>query len=316
MTISFSKWVSQSISYLKEDKPLYARLFRPIYYIYVGLLLTITKRIPWGTPVLERDWDVLIVLDSCRVDALKTVSNEYEFLTTIDNITSVGSTSFEWMNHTFNSRYEKDISQTSYVTGNTYTDRVLTQEGDTGHSPIPFGPSKYDVVNPDGFGYFEDLSKMEFDDTSEWMIGNPQIGTRTHPRYTTDRAIAVNRNTSTSRIIIHYLYPHDPFPLVDDPNLFSPFGSLQKGHLDHDAVWDAYLDNLRFVLDEVELLLNNLDAENVIITADHGEGFGEYGFYYHIIGCPLSCVRKVPWVETTAEDKKTYVPKAPEPDSV
>jgi len=106
MTVSFRKWVSQSLSDLRDSsKSFTSRLFRPIYYIYVAFLLSITKWRPWGTNVFDRDWDALIILDACRVDALREVEDEYDFLTVDDSITSVGSTSFEWMNHTFDSGY-------------------------------------------------------------------------------------------------------------------------------------------------------------------------------------------------------------------
>jgi len=70
-----------------------------------------------------------------------------------------------------------------------------------------------------------------------------------------------------------------------------------------------YLDNLRLALDSVGTLLQNLDAENVIITADHGESFGEYGGKFgHIDGYLTPQVRKVPWVTTTATDQETVTP--------
>ncbi|WP_141212567.1 PglZ domain-containing protein [Halorubrum sp. Hd13] len=262
----------------------------------------------------NRDWDALIILDACRVDALREVENEYEFLTADDSITSVGSTSFEWMNHTFDETYRSEIEQTAYISGNTYTERVLTQNGDTGHAAAPFGPSEYDVVNPASFGYIEELWRAQFDDDSEWSICG-EVGSRVHPRYTTDRAIAAGRAQPTKQLIVHYMYPHDPYPLATDEDLFQPFDSLRSGEITRGAAWTAYLTNLRFVLDEVERLLENLDAEKVAITADHGEAFGEYGFYRHVIGCPLPCMRKVPWAETSATDEKTYTSYAPDPES-
>ncbi|MGQ3410854.1 hypothetical protein ACT4ML_01125 [Natrinema sp. LN54] len=315
MTVSFTKWLSQSISNFREtDKPLLSRVVRPIYYIYVAFLLRITKWYPYGTNIFERDWDALIILDACRVDALREVADEYEFLTVDDSITSVGSTSFEWMNHTFDAEYRDEIQDTAYVTGNGYTERVLGNGGDTGHAAMPFGPSEYDVVSPGDFGYLEELWRVEFDDSAEWMVGS-EDGTRVHPRYTTDRAIAAGRNRSTDRLVVHYMYPHDPYPLADDPDLQEPFDALRAGRVDRDETWDEYLQNLRFVLDEVEVLLDNVDADNVVITADHGEAFGEYSFYRHVIGCPLPCMRTVPWAETTAADTGEYEPRAPAPQS-
>lgn len=315
MTVSFRKWISQSISDLRDsDKPLTSRVLRPMYYIYVAFLLSITKQRPWGTNIFERDWDALIILDACRVDALREVENEYDFLTVDDTITSIGSTSFEWMNHTFDNKYRGEIEQTAYVSGNGYTDRVLGKGGETGHAAMPFGPTEYDVVAPEDFGYLEELWRAEFDDDSEWML-NGTAGSRVHPRYTTDRAIAAGREEDAERLVVHYMYPHDPFPLADNPELFRPFDPLRSGSITREAAWDEYIAHLRLVLDEVEQLLENLDAENVVITADHGEGFGEYGFYRHVIGCTLPCMRQVPWVKTSAVDHGNYESHAPAPES-
>lgn len=315
MTVSFRKWVTQSFSDLRDSsKPLTSRLMRPIYYIYVAFLLSITKWRPWGTNVFERDWDALIILDACRVDALREVEDEYDFLSVDDSITSVGSTSFEWMNHTFASEYRSEIEQTAYVSGNGYTDSVLGKGGNTGHAAMPFGPSEYDVVDPEDFEYLEELWRADFDDDSEWTI-NGNAGSRIHPKYTTDRAIAAGRTWESERLIVHYMYPHDPFPLADRAELFRPFDALRAGDATREAAWDEYLNHLRFVLDEVDRLLANLDAEDVVITADHGEAFGEYGFYRHIIGCPLPCLRNVPWVEASAVNLDTSLSRAPAPES-
>ena len=78
---------------------------------------------------------------------------------------------------------------------------------------------------------------------------------------------------------------------------------------DIETVWNAYLDDLRYVLDDVETLLNNVDAERVVISADHGDAFGEYGMYGHNTGSLHPKVRYVPWITTTAENKDTYQPR-------
>lgn len=316
MAISFKGWVSESVSNLREsDQPFLQRVFRPVYYVYVAFLLSITQWYPLGTNVFERDWDLLIVLDACRVDALRELEDEYEFLNVDDSIVSVGSTSFEWLNHTFDKNHQAKIEQTAHVTGNGYTERVFENNGYTGNAAIPFGPSKYDVVRSNDFGYLEELWRADFDESSEWMVGSGNVA-RIHPRYTTDRAIRASREHDTDRLIVHYMYPHTPYPLADNPGLQDPFEPLRAGTLSKAEVWDGYLDNLRFVLDEVEMLLENVDAESVVITADHGEAFGEYGLYWHFIGCPLPVMRQVPWVETTAQNSGTYEPSAPAPDSM
>ena len=67
--------------------------------------------------------------------------------------------------------------------------------------------------------------------------------------------------------------------------------------------FDAYLDNLRWGLNEIELLLKNIDQEKVIITADHGENFRLRSIRAeHKPGMITPTVRRVPWVTTTAKD--------------
>jgi hypothetical protein len=63
-----------------------------------------------------------------------------------------------------------------------------------------------------------------------------------------------------------------------------------------------------YVLEEVDKLLDNIDSEQVVISADHGEAFGEFGTFRHPKYVPLPMLKKVPWVRTTATDKKTRKP--------
>ncbi|MFB6187842.1 MAG: hypothetical protein ABEI86_13380, partial [Halobacteriaceae archaeon] len=56
------------------------------------------------------------------------------------------------------------------------------------------------------------------------------------------------------------------------------------------------------------LLLANVDADHVVITADHGEAFGEWGSTGHTISFPHPAVKKVPWVSTSASDGRQYDP--------
>lgn len=270
------------------------------------------KKRPWGTNIFNREWDALIILDACRVDALEEIADEYEFLSVDNSITSVGSTSFEWMNHTFSSNHIEDVRDTAYISGNGYTNKVFGKGGETGDAAIPFGPTEYDVGDSGDFEYLEELWRAKFAEESEWMIGGA-AGARVHPRYTTDRTIAASRNRQADRLLIHYQYPHDSFPLAENPDLFRPFEAIREGRANREEVWEEYLNNLRIVLDEVSLLLDNIEAEHVVISTDHGEAFGEFGFYRHVIGCPIPCMRNVPWAKTTAKDREQYEPSAPNP---
>lgn len=96
-------------------------------------------------------------------------------------------------------------------------------------------------------------------------------------------------------------------------NELEPMQALRRSDLTKEKAWSLYLDNLRLVLDSAEILLENLDAEKVVITAEHGEAFGEYGGKFgHIDGYPTPQVKKVPWIETSATDTDSYHPSEQE----
>lgn len=76
-------------------------------------LLACTSRYPIGRNVYERDWDLLVVLDTCRVDALREVSPEYDFIGEVDAVWSVGSATAEWTANTFTQSHLDKISKTA-----------------------------------------------------------------------------------------------------------------------------------------------------------------------------------------------------------
>jgi hypothetical protein len=304
----------RNLSFVHLSHDTLADILRLLYYLYAAIFLYITRIVPYGTNIFTRDWDLLIVLDACRLDAIEQLADEYDFLDEISSIRSVGSMSGEWMNNTFRTKHTNQIAGTAMITQNPYTQLALGNGGYTDHIDLPFGPSKYDVVSPDSFAYLEECWRLDEDSVPEWTIGegdNEAIS----PDLLTDRIIRAAREGRGQKIIAHYMYPHDPYPNADI-DLLNVFESFKRGEISRETLWNAYIDNLRTVLDSVDLLLSNVDAEKVVITSDHGEAFGEWGFYKHIIACPIKQVRRVPWVETSATDSGAYDPIAPGPDTV
>lgn len=256
--------------------------------LYAGLWW-LTWPLPIGENIYEREWDVLIVLDACRVDLLQSVADEYDFLGEIDRIWSVGSMSKEWMAKTFTEEYSAEVRTTAYVTANVFSERMLS---------------------PDQFQTLDEVWKYGWDEDHDTVP----------PRPVTDSAIRTARTLDHERQIVHYVQPHHPFLDLDRGFDAAPFGpderdtvvdALRKDRIDRDRFWDAYRENLRRVLDDVELLLENLDAETVAITADHGDALGEWGIYDHPVGFLHPAVRTVPWATTTATDRETHDPDPP-----
>jgi hypothetical protein len=283
-------------------------LLKGAYYTYVGAAMSCLSRYPVGTNVYEREWDALLILDTCRVDALRAVASEYDFLPAdaeIGSIRSVGTKSAEWIAQTFSEPYLEDVGRTALVTANAYTQRVIEERQfpDDGRG---FSAPAWRTVRAADFLYLD----------QPWRYA-PDSGL-SHiplPRPVTERAIAVGREIDPGRLVVHYNQPHYPFTararaegreyLHDHER--DPFTYLREGGA-FDLVWATYLDELRWVLDEVEILLSNLDAERVAISADHGEAFGEWGIYRHVYGLPHPKMARVPWAVTSAADEGTFEP--------
>jgi glucan phosphoethanolaminetransferase (alkaline phosphatase superfamily) len=102
------------------------------------------------------------------------------------------------------------------------------------------------------------------------------------------------------------MQPHFPARKLDQTGVFK---KIRDGQLDYEQVWEAYVDNLQWVLDDIALLLKNVDAETVAITSDHGDSFGEYGVYGHAQNIPIPPLKHVPWLTVSAEDSGEYKPE-------
>lgn len=244
-----------------------------------------------GTNIYTRseEWDLLIILDAARVDAMQKLSSDYEFLDTPGEITSVASSSETWMKRTFTDTYRPEMEETVYVCANPFSDELLLNS------------------------CFSVLSEV-------WRSGwSDQLGTVPAP-VVTDAAINIGRNQSPKRMVVHYMQPH--FPSIphteqDNSNMnLDTFGEewesiwdeLRAGKVSRDNAWIQYIDNLEYVLQEVENLITNIFAEDVVITADHGNAFGEWWQWGHPKYVEIDPVRRVPWYSTKATDKRTIEP--------
>jgi hypothetical protein len=257
-----------------------------------NLLQSMGKHDPRGTPVFTKDWDALIVLDACRVDLMESVSAEYSFVPdNVNSIYSVGSMSETWMKNNFNQKYKNYKKETGIVTANPFSESIL---------------------NDTEFAYIEEA----------WRTGWDEETGTVPARAVTDKAISCIRSNPEKRIVIHYMQPHFPSaPTPIDSGIeFDNFGhgwesvwdQLSKGSISREQVWNSYQDNLRYVLDDVSLLLENVDRDNVVISSDHGNAMGEWYQYGHPKNVSISPIREVPWVSTTSRDKRGYVPEESE----
>jgi len=252
----------------------------------------------------DEDWDLLIVLDACRVDALRQYADDdqYDFIDSVDSKTSVSGRSPGWMREMFDQSELDKVKETTYVTANPHSELILNDS---------------DTVDPDQFQRLDEVWKYGWDKEKGTVLAETM----------TDRAINLGRSSSASRMIVHYMQPH--FPSVPK-SVFDSGIDLQnigekwensvweqylRGRLTKEEIWEAYNENLKYVLESLDTLLHNIDADKCVITADHGNAFGEKGYYGHG-GYPVDAVREVPWCETVATDSGDYQPQvAPPKDS-
>lgn len=245
-----------------------------------------------STNIYEKDWDILVILDACRSDLFREVYPQYDFMGNFSTINSVGSKTPEWIHKTFIKKYFDEISNTIYISGNPNSAKI--------------DESKFQRV--------EHLWNSIWDD---------EIGTMP-PRPITDYGINISRDESPDRLILHYMQPHYPFvnyPSLDqgipkerlNPPYYgenankSVWQKLEDKELDKETVWEAYKDNLEYVLDDITMLVENVDAK-LVISSDHGNALGEFGIYGHPYGRPIPSLRKVPWIEIAARNTNEYNP--------
>lgn len=239
------------------------------------------------TSIWDEDWDLLVVLDACRPEWLRKVQSEYNFISEVDTIHSVGSHSDEWISNTFNHEYADQMEDTIYITGNHYADGLENSNLATFETAHDYGGWAYDSASPPA-------------------------------HIITDLAVTTARETNWERCIVHYMQPHKPFLSregerhefsVKDWSLgYEPYRRYLDGKISMEDLHAGFISNLKYVLEEVELLLANVDASSTVLTSDHGQSLGEDGLWDHTAGVKHPSVRRVPWVETIATDKKTLDP--------
>lgn len=300
----------------------YAGVWNPVWN-------TITSRRPVGTNVFDCEWDVLVVLDACRVDMLRELSSAFSWLDSVDTLQSVGSMSAEWMLNTFTEAYRDEIKRTALLSRNVWSHRVLVDRlhdhdndpADRNYDRIRQGYPDWRPVTADALGHYERIESRANQDQRL----HPESSSI--PHIVTDRAIDVGRTLNPDRMIVWYRMPHLNFfadavdwnPGMATDELMSglemtrslrpeekSYQPVKDGEVSQQTVRELYRQNLHLVLSYVDILLENIDAEKVMISADHGEGLGETR-WGHSHGYPWAPIKTVPWAATSATDEQTYI---------
>jgi hypothetical protein len=283
--MTLREWAEDAQSDIREEGLIYGSKAGAEEF-YLGMWRRLGKHVNYGRRIYDYNWDLLIILDACRADLIAEVVNEYDFLTA-ESTYSCASSSGEWHNKNFKKEYSKEMSETALVSGNLHTeDRVL----------------------PEDLLYLDRVWEHSFNDEEGTILAEDMV----------NRTVRAYRKYNPDRLISHFMQPHWPFVPKNGsygegiPRYHShtpwetAWDYLKDGKVSKEKVWEEYKDNLRYALDNVEVLLNNIDAEKVIITADHGNLLGEFGLYDHPSYVPIPTLKRVPWVVTSASDSGEF----------
>jgi len=225
--------------------------------------------------VMQEDWDNLIILDACRYDTFIEVYGEK-----CDYRISKGSSTPEFLKNNFNFN-KKSYKNIIYITANPWVDKICKKT------------------------FYKIISVWRY----EW---NEKLGT-VHPKEVMKYAIQTEDNFPDKKLIIHFLQPH--WWYISYPELVkkvakehpkgiivgSPWPLIREGSVSLEDIYRAYNKDLKLVLHYALKLSKKLQGKTVI-TADHGEAFGEFAFplpirvYGHPSGLYIPALVKVPWL--------------------
>lgn len=225
---------------------------------------------------LERDWDVLAILDACRYDLFADLN---PFGAAVGKVHSNGTHTTEFLEQNFGADIHPDIV---YVTASPQVARSDAE-----------------------FAHVEHVWQTHWDETHRTVL----------PEDMTDVSLSVAEKYPNKRVIVHYMQPHYPFIgekgerlleyasyRSDDHDDRRIWEHLAASRVDPDDVRAAYRENLKIALPAVERLVANITGK-VVVTSDHGNVFGKrvcplpVEIYGHPPNVPDPGLTAVPWVE-------------------
>jgi hypothetical protein len=223
------------------------------------------------TPISELEWDVLIILDGCRLDTYREVVNPDAGIRV-----TMGSCSGEFVERNFS---DYDFKDTICVTGNPhYSEKIFKDL--TGKAP--------ESVFHSVFNTFE----------NKWDEENGTV----LPEKILEDFKTAEKLFPEKRKILHFMQPHHPFvksDLDDDgvgigesERFDTVWDKSRRGDVEEDEVRSAYRENLDYVISAIKGL--ETGGKKVLITSDHGNFMGERGVYGHPCGSSSTLLRKVP----------------------
>jgi len=252
-----------------------------------------------GIDVMDKNWDNMVILDACRLDAFSKYNNIDGEL---KKVVSRGNHSKSFIDENFAGR---NLHDTIYITANPFVERIS------------------DNV------FFRVYYSELFDEWDDSMNTIP-------PEAVVEAAIDMNRQYPNKRIIAHMMQPHAPYigPTGKDlynryifglfnhsvknngdfdiPNVSIP-QAMHNGPIEQHELKQAYEENVQIALRHAEYLTEELGGKSVI-TADHGEMLGERVLFkkrYSHGRFHTPELRVVPWLIVDADERRNITSGSP-----
>jgi hypothetical protein len=229
-----------------------------------------------GEPILEQDWDNLIILDGCRYDTFQKYN---EMDGSLSEFVSQGTDTGSYMQENFAGVEANDVV---YVSANP-------------------NPAEVDAE----FAAVREVWDTGWDDDLHTVP----------PEVMVEETLAAEEEHPNKRIISHFLQPHYPWigpkgqemmtehgyrPGTKDDNVYL---LMRRGEVSTDRFKEAYEENLEVTLPHVERLVDSLNGKTVI-SSDHGEAFGKMDVYGHASYVYIPELEVVPWFEVPFDERK------------
>lgn len=237
-----------------------------------------------GIQVMDEDWDNLIILDACRYDVFEKYA---DIPGELHRRVSRGSHTREFMIRNFK---EEEYPDTVYVSAT---------------------PQLQSAGLHRQFHEFVPLWETHWDEEIQTVP----------PDLAVDATLATAAQYPGKRIITHLLQPHYPFigstgrqishravsgdGIIDEAeDEHSIWEKLEEGEIDEGTVYEAYVENLKLVVPQVNRLISNISGRTVV-TSDHGNAFGRLGTYGHPQRKFLKELVEIPWVVIESDERRT-----------
>jgi len=275
---------------------------------------------------LERDWDYCLVLDACRFDRFEARYDEY-LQGDLQRLRSPGSSTPEWAARTFTGTH--DIA---YFSGNPFVNGlgIPLNELKWGAScDYPWAAADHieTIVDVWQHGWDDDLGTIPPSSIAESFRDRRDQAERAERvvlHYMQPHAPYLDREAGGKLRTIKEGIQSQGERADEEPGLLDRVADsvrprvesvledrkfLQKVGLwmeldkrsvltdgTRDAALEQYDRNLDIVLEAVAEIVPELEGD-VVVTADHGEAFGEQGIWEHHIETHIPPLVEVPWLE-------------------